>query len=978
MKRGVIVGVTTFQVIFSLFLVSLIPHFVSADDEPGVWDSGFTVELADEDRQFKNGHPCEVKKIYSTARTTLKGKHYYSYPERDSYCGLYTDYGFTDEFYYAFTGGQDKVHDLDGPINYFRHFPNHITTMSVAAPWNTSQRIISYYDYDFYKDVPDSYIKTGSSQPTLRKNLGTAMNSNDPFLMQYADNQVVKMLHFGVSENGRYIAFVENEKKAIVMHDTINKTYTTVARDTMNTGSSGSIAVANDGSAVLINGTGVSSVTNSSGKLAMKLYKTAGCTQTLDAQDFVSTVNFDATGCVMIELTDYLKDVLGDNPGYTGADTAYFHPRNYYVQAAFIVQRDKDGNPTSGRKYVQFTPNNAPQERGYLAMGDSFSSGEGDGQGGEWYEPGTDEHGDEGTFLGRNLCHVSRRSYPYLLAKRLGYLQGSEQTPITPSSDGDFHSVACSGAVMHNVVGGSIYGEDQGAGDASDFKYRDNQYRYDRQQALSIWQQGATRQINSINSAIFAESEVRDFSPEVITLGIGGNDAGFSTKVQACALPGTCPYAKEGSDDAGVVALELADLKFRLVDSYQKVKRSAPENTRIYVHGYPVFVDASGTHPCNSNTPFNHDEVVFISEAIKYMNTVVESAAKEAGVFYVNVSEALSGNELCSGTTESDSTFNGVTAGDDMSHWILDLFTVCGVRNGCLGSESFHPTPKGHEKYALAIQSQTNNFTVPVPDPEINTTPLPDNFFGDKAAYRIAQMNAARIQRQPLDFPLSYSDRVELQPVDLESQITIQAEGFEALSSVIVEVHSDPIVLGSYTVDEEGTLQENITLPEGLEPGVHEVHVFGTDPYGQQIDLYSSFFVSFSENDRDGDGVNNDTDGCPLITNTGVDVDEDGVDDACDGRTTLLAYENEELPPEEQEPELDKGLPSPETVAGTIDEPPLGGLNGQVLGTITESDSSNELSQTGQAAFVSIVAGAIVIISGIIVRKKPKVYHAKK
>jgi hypothetical protein len=136
----------------------------------------------------------------------------------------------------------------------------------------------------------------------------------------------------------------------------------------------------------------------------------------------------------------------------------YFLPDNKSVVVLVGTKRtDISTDSTAPIAYnwqeLQVTANNhIVQTSGYLAFGDSFSSGEGDLQGGDWYEPGTDEQGNKDTFEGRNLCHLSRRSYPYLLAKELGYL-GSGNTPITPEDSGPFHSVACSGAVMNNVIG---------------------------------------------------------------------------------------------------------------------------------------------------------------------------------------------------------------------------------------------------------------------------------------------------------------------------------------------------------------------------------------------------------------------------------------------------------------------------------------------------------------------------------------------
>lgn len=132
---------------------------------------------------------------------------------------------------------------------------------------------------------------------------------------------------------------------------------------------------------------------------------------------------------------------------------------------------------------------------GYLAMGDSFSSGEGDGEGGVWYEPGTDEQGNKDTFEGRNLCHLSRRSYPYLIAKELGYIPNTAD-PYTPLPDDSFHSVACSGAKIHNLVGGANNGLVDYLADEDVFRDTNNQYSYDFRGELSEWQPGHVKQLD--------------------------------------------------------------------------------------------------------------------------------------------------------------------------------------------------------------------------------------------------------------------------------------------------------------------------------------------------------------------------------------------------------------------------------------------------------------------------------------------------
>jgi hypothetical protein len=128
----------------------------------------------------------------------------------------------------------------------------------------------------------------------------------------------------------------------------------------------------------------------------------------------------------------------------------------------------------------------------YLAMGDSFASGEGDLDD-SWYEEGTDEKG-------LNLCHLSKRSYPYLLADDLGIP--------------DFYSVACSGARQEHV--------------STTVQYENSRQNSDL--GLRIPGRLTQHEYLDINDASF------------LTISIGGNDMGFGSTLLECLMPGTCKY----------------------------------------------------------------------------------------------------------------------------------------------------------------------------------------------------------------------------------------------------------------------------------------------------------------------------------------------------------------------------------------------------------------------------------------------------
>src|SRR5690606_4894978 len=152
----------------------------------------------------------------------------------------------------------------------------------------------------------------------------------------------------------------------------------------------------------------------------------------------------------------------------------------------------------------------------------------------------------------------------------------------------------------------------------------------------------------------------RNFNPKIITIGIGGNDAGFGSFLNACLQPLTCEYARPGSPKATQLAVQIASNKQRLVRTYEAVKSSAPD-AAVYVHGYPIFIRGTGGS-CGLNVGLSDEERQLAAGAIRYMNQVVRAAAKEAGVIYIDVEDIFEGGRLCD---DGSKYFNGITAGND-------------------------------------------------------------------------------------------------------------------------------------------------------------------------------------------------------------------------------------------------------------------------------------------------------------------------
>ncbi len=231
---------------------------------------------------------------------------------------------------------------------------------------------------------------------------------------------------------------------------------------------------------------------------------------------------------------------------------------------------------------------------GYIALGDSFTSGEGEDDDGR-YLPGTNTP--------ENRCHVSNRSYPFLLI----------QSPLP------MQSVACSGATTAEVLGGTI----------------------DRPAQLSA---------------------VRALQPDVVTTSIGGNDLDLVGKLAACAGPGTCVWARPSHRI--LTAREARMLYDRLVDVFTEIRAAAPL-ARHFAVGYPVAIDPLGECDPLTRLLLNADERRYLYESQRLLNTVISSAAQRASISYVDVSRAYHQQALCSGAHTP--AMNGLRLGNDFA-----------------------------------------------------------------------------------------------------------------------------------------------------------------------------------------------------------------------------------------------------------------------------------------------------------------------
>jgi lysophospholipase L1-like esterase len=171
--------------------------------------------------------------------------------------------------------------------------------------------------------------------------------------------------------------------------------------------------------------------------------------------------------------------------------------------------------------------------------------------------------------------------------------------------------------------------------------------------------------------------------PQLITVTIGGNDAGFSRGLAECVLHACRP-------DGARIGHQIDALEPKLVALYRRIRAAQPF-ADIVVGGYPGVVQVGGDSTNLACVAVDDDERLMIDALAARLNSRIADAARRAGVWTVgqSVRRRFAGHNACAGRAS----------------WIRSPALGYGGGGIPVDVRSFHPTDAGQRAYAQVFSS---------------------------------------------------------------------------------------------------------------------------------------------------------------------------------------------------------------------------------------------------------------------------------
>lgn len=308
----------------------------------------------------------------------------------------YIDYSYTYGSAIKYPG-DSRFYNTSAPHwspSQFRSIPN----SNKMIEFNTSAEI------HIHDDVPAHFTKVDYGTNGQNEYLYTPEIA---YTVERSDGQRWDIgQRRAISSNGKWLAFVDQNIGIIRVN---LDTYETTRLTDGATGSNmnGLLDISDNGEVALYHGYGYMSA------LVFDA-KDCGTNNISSAPNPSPCPYFNAGGYITSYTSDlgglWLVDIDLSDDGHTFRMKACVTVSPYECKVYTL------SNLESSTTYTQ------ADQLDYLALGDSYSSGEGDtarnpADNSKYYRFGTDVNGDSGNGIPREKCHVSTRSYPYILSK---------------------------------------------------------------------------------------------------------------------------------------------------------------------------------------------------------------------------------------------------------------------------------------------------------------------------------------------------------------------------------------------------------------------------------------------------------------------------------------------------------------------------------------------------------------------------------
>ncbi|TQJ36705.1 choice-of-anchor L domain-containing protein [Arthrobacter sp. SLBN-122] len=401
---------------------------------------------------------------------------------------------------------------------------------------------------------------------------------------------------------------------------------------------------------------------------------------TINAAGVTSMSATEAAGTTYDGATPALSAATPISPGAHSLYLSIFDQGDHNLDSAVMLDNLRVG--TVANVATDCKPGAKPVDPSrYVALGDSYSAGEGNPP----FASGTDQPTDTKTGQEENRCHRSAAAYPVLMSGKLGVPVGKHW--------------ACAGAEIPNFYHGQ-------------------------------WNEVA--QLDRI-----ALEGKTDPSVKLVTLTIGGNDAGFADVLGACIkavdarIDPFHPACQKYDHDVtnAIIALgsgkqnvcNLPPLKGCGVPSlhevYAQIMARAPQ-ARIVVAGYPhlfpkvppatCYVGSTAFLSQGIPLSFTKADMTWMNKMSDLLNQQIRDEVAVADptqqrISFAPVVDAFGGHEVCSaGSKSSDADW---IIGAKVDYYQSSSLVSILLANGAKPSPfSFHPKAPGQKAYCRAVR----------------------------------------------------------------------------------------------------------------------------------------------------------------------------------------------------------------------------------------------------------------------------------